>query len=107
MFGEMLRYLRSTRNITQREIAEYLGVSPSTVGMYEQDRRQPDIETLMRIANFYGVPLSSLAGYPEEESENKRELLKLVDQLDDDQLKELESYIDYLILKHKKEDGNN
>lgn len=50
MLGEKLKHLRQERGMTQAELAEKLGVSPSAVGMYEQGRREPDGTVLARIA---------------------------------------------------------
>lgn len=50
MIGERLKRLRQERGLTQAELAERLGVSPSAVGMYEQGRREPDGAVLARIA---------------------------------------------------------
>lgn len=38
-----------------RGIAEKLGISPSTVGMYEQGRREPSAEMLVRLAEAFSV----------------------------------------------------
>ena len=51
MLDEKMKRLRTERGITQKELARRLGVSPSTVGMYEQGRRIPDSRTLKRIAS--------------------------------------------------------
>ncbi|MEL7568036.1 MAG: helix-turn-helix transcriptional regulator [Dehalobacterium sp.] len=55
MFGEKLKQLRAKHNLTQQDIAKLLKVSPSTVGMYEQGRRNPDTETIKFLADYFGV----------------------------------------------------
>lgn len=57
MLSEKLRELRKKNGFTQPQLAERLSLSPSTIGMYEQGRRLPDIETLQKIAEFFGVSL--------------------------------------------------
>ena len=52
-FGEQLRTLRNSQKMTQKELADMLGISPSTIGMYEQNRRIPDIKTLTQIASIF------------------------------------------------------
>lgn len=47
--------LRKKMGWLQADVANKLGVSPSTVGMYEQGRSQPDTEMLTKIANLFGV----------------------------------------------------
>ena len=54
-FSLKLKKLRQTAGLTQAEAALRLGVSASTVGMYEQGRREPDLETTQKICQLYGV----------------------------------------------------
>ena len=57
-----LKELRAQKGITQTDLAKSLGVSASTIGMYEQGRREPDNETLIAIANFFRVTTDYLLG---------------------------------------------
>lgn len=57
-----LKALRERKNITQADLAAALEVSPPAVGLWEQGRRQPDSDTLVRIANFFGVTTDYLLG---------------------------------------------
>lgn len=57
MLSEKLRELRKKYGFTQSQLAERLSLSPSIIAMYEQGRRLPDIETLKKIAKFFGVSL--------------------------------------------------
>ena len=41
MLGEKIKELRERENYSQKELGLKLGISPSTVGMYEQNRRSP------------------------------------------------------------------
>lgn len=52
-FGNNLKDLRETRNITQSQLAEYLQVSRPTIAGYETKNRQPDFEKLKKIADFF------------------------------------------------------
>ncbi|QEK11653.1 helix-turn-helix transcriptional regulator [Crassaminicella thermophila] len=62
MFGSRLKHLRSKKKITQQELAELLNVSPSTIGMYEQGRRDPDTNTIKFLANYFNVSTDYLLG---------------------------------------------
>lgn len=55
MFGEKLKTLRKAQGMTQYELGEQLGISASAVGMYEQDRRKPDHETLKKMCLLFDV----------------------------------------------------
>lgn len=55
MLGARIAALRRERKWSQAELAARLQVSPSAVGMYEQDRRQPSAEMLVKLARELGV----------------------------------------------------
>lgn len=57
-----MRKLREKSNYTQEQVAKKIGVSTSTIGMYEQNRRQCDNDTLKALANFYNVTVDYLLG---------------------------------------------
>lgn len=61
-FGDLLRSFRQTKGMTQKELADKLSISPSTVGMYEQNRRVPDIDTISQIAQIFSVSVDYLIG---------------------------------------------
>ena len=57
-----LKELRQDRNITQGKLAEKLGLSRSTIAMYETGGSEPDLETLKDIASFFNVSVDYLMG---------------------------------------------
>ena len=61
-FKDVFKSLRIENGYTQRELAEKMGMSKSTVGMYEMGRREPDYETLEKIADFFNVDINYLLG---------------------------------------------
>lgn len=67
-FGEILRSLRLERNITQKDLANRLSISPSTVGMYEQNRRFPDADILVKLSSIFDVTVDYLLGIEEVKS---------------------------------------
>ena len=67
-FKDMLKYLRMRSGLSQRDLASRLGISPSTVGMYEAGRREPDFEAEEKIADFFNVDLNTLRGKDVENS---------------------------------------
>ena len=60
--GQRIRALRKNEGLTQAELAKELGVSSSAIGMYEQNRRVPDNETLLQICGIFGVTSDYMLG---------------------------------------------
>ncbi|PED91584.1 transcriptional regulator [Bacillus cereus] len=75
-FGNIIRDLRKQEGITQKELAQSLQLSESTIGMYERNERQPDYNTLIRIADYFNVSTDFLLGrdFNVKEDENNIEL---------------------------------
>lgn len=62
-FKDRIRNLRINEGLTQEELAKELGISRSTVGMYETGKREADYETLELIADFFNVDMNYLIGW--------------------------------------------
>lgn len=56
--SKKLRMLRSSRGLSQKEVAEFLNISSSAYGFYEQGKNMPSLETLTNLCDFYKVPIS-------------------------------------------------
>lgn len=61
-FSEIFKSLRQRDKITQREIADYLGITARAVGFYETGDRRPDFEGLIKLADYFDVSLDYLVG---------------------------------------------
>jgi len=61
-----IKDLREDRDITQREIAEYLHVKQNTYSQYENGQRQLPIECLIALARFYQVSTDYILGLTDE-----------------------------------------
>ncbi|MCD8355966.1 MAG: helix-turn-helix domain-containing protein [Clostridia bacterium] len=59
---KVLKELRKNKKITQAKLAEMLGVSRSTISMWEIDESQPDNDTLVKIADIFNVSTDFLLG---------------------------------------------
>ena len=55
MLGARIAALRRHAGQSQADLARYLGVSASAVGMYEQGRREPSSAMLVALAKNFGV----------------------------------------------------
>ena len=81
MFGENLRTLRKRAGYTQKECAKVLGISTSAVGMYEQGRREPDQQLLLKMAKTFNVSLDRLLGTLDNEIELEEMIESVIDKL--------------------------
>lgn len=61
-FDKILKLLRNEKNMSQQELAEALGISKSSINMYERGERQPNFEVLETIADFFNVDIDYLLG---------------------------------------------
>ncbi len=61
-FPKALRLLMRERNITQQELAEYIGKKRQTVSYYCDGASSPDWETLVKISSFFSVSTDWLLG---------------------------------------------
>lgn len=61
-FGERLLELRRAVGLTQKQVADELGIHSVTYLHYEKDQREPPLDTVVRIAAFYDVTTDYLLG---------------------------------------------
>ena len=57
-----LKEIRVEREMTQKEVADYIGVTCQTLSNWERNVTEPDITTLLNLANLYRVTLDYLLG---------------------------------------------
>lgn len=55
-FGERLRKLRRDADVTQNQLADYLGIRGAAVGKWEtMENSYPNIDTLVKVADYFNV----------------------------------------------------
>ncbi|MFA9381869.1 MAG: helix-turn-helix domain-containing protein [Acetanaerobacterium sp.] len=62
LLGDMIAELRRDHRINQSVLAKYLNVSVATISHYESGVNYPDIETAMRLADYFCVSMDYLLG---------------------------------------------
>ena len=60
MLGQRIARLRRRAGWSQAQLAARLRISPSAMGMYEQGRREPSLDMLLRLARELGVTVDHL-----------------------------------------------
>ncbi|MBR1975059.1 MAG: helix-turn-helix transcriptional regulator [Clostridia bacterium] len=65
-FGEKIKELRKSKNLTQKELAEKIGQAQSTIVYWEQNKQEPTISALKNMCEFFEVSADYLLGLTEE-----------------------------------------
>lgn len=74
-----IKELRQSKGLTQAELATKLGVTRQAVSLYEKGQRKPKIETLKKLADYFGVSVPYIKGELDTEYLEKMvELLMLI-----------------------------
>ena len=83
-FARILQDLREDRDITRKDLATALNISVSTLGMYEQGRREPNIDMLIKLADYFDVSIDFLVGrsFKNENNQLLVEALHLKNEID-------------------------
>lgn len=62
-FSERLKMYRTQHNLTQKTVAEAIGISLRGYQQYEQGKFQPNIEKLIKLADLYHITIDELVGH--------------------------------------------
>ena len=65
---QQLSILRKSKGLTQKEIAEHIGVSRQAYANYESGNREPDFKTLLKLAEYLDVSTDYLLGREDQRS---------------------------------------
>ncbi|MCS7463728.1 helix-turn-helix domain-containing protein [Paenibacillus doosanensis] len=65
-YGQTIAKLRNKRCMTQEELASRVGITRSALSHYENNRREPDYETIQKFADFFEVTVDYLMGRSED-----------------------------------------
>lgn len=81
MFCENFKKLRQSHGLTQVQMANKLNLSPSTIGMYEQGRRNPDSNTLKKICSVFNVSMDNLFDLNTNNQNKKKSVSEFIDEI--------------------------
>ena len=109
MRTDRLRGLREQRGLSQGEAAKRIGIARTTYSNYEAGNREPDIDTLIRMADFYDVSIDYLVGRANDPkmtfSEAERFIYDKLELSDEEIMSQVDMYYDGMKLtdEEKKE----
>lgn len=109
---ENLRKIRIINGYTQKEFATIIGVPSNTYNQWETGKRQPDYETLSRIADFYDVTVDYLLGRNPSKQENPIKTNKALpdifyqyNELSEDRQKEVLAFVEFKVAQQKEQEA--
>ena len=114
MLGDRLKELRLNNGLKQSDLLKKFNLSSARYSQYENDKRVPDYELLIKFADFYNVSIDYLLGRtnvikPENIDEN--DLLAKLNTADSETKASVEQFLNYLLYekerKHKEKNDNN
>ena len=106
-FGDRLKELRAKNNVTQQELANYIGVGRPSIAGYETKKKHPDYDRLKLIAQFFNVSTDYLLGITDvcDDVDNNVTIATHREEYGEDlpmeARKELDDFINYLRFKYK------
>ncbi len=62
MFGDTLKQLRTSKKMSQKELAERINIAKSVISFYESGDRMPSYEVLIKISRIFNVTTDYLLG---------------------------------------------
>lgn len=101
-FGDRLRELRTLLGLTQSQLGEKFNLAESTISLYEKNKRFPDQETLIKIADFFDVPLDYLLGRDTREPATIKNFKNEMGDLPAEALRSIEEYKELMKIKYSK-----
>lgn len=101
---ENLKELRLKNKYSQREVAEYLGISNAAYSLYELGKREPNIAIIKKLAKYYNVSPSELIGWDDQPTTVAAH--KDGDNFTPDELAKIEEYKKLLLAARPKESLN-
>lgn len=101
MIGEKLVELRKRRGLSQQEISDKLDVSRGTYSLWETNKRRPELDSLIAIADFYGVSVDYILGRNTETAAASRFDDPMLD-LPEESRKSVEEFIEFVRKKNRK-----
>ena len=111
---QKLKELRIERGIQQKDLAAVLGIGANTLSQYENGKREPDNNTLMQLADYFGVSTDYLLGRTDTPKKNATPKVSDADikvalfggdgEVTDEMWDEVRNFAEYVRSKHSAKD---
>ncbi|HIF9241029.1 TPA: helix-turn-helix domain-containing protein [Photobacterium damselae] len=102
MIQEQIKRLRLSRNLNQDDVANAINIAKSTYIKYEKGNQSPQLETIEKLAKFYGVSITELIESKEPDLDKRLiSKIELLNQLDDEEKQSIILMIEGLIFRRQ------
>lgn len=106
-----LKKYRDKLNISQRQLAIQLNISPTALNKYEKELNEPSIETLIKLADIFNISIDELVERKNTNflntnllSEEEQSIINIIQKLNKDFLLKVEAYA-YACLERQSEEN--
>ena len=101
-FKTTLKNLMKTANMSNYALAKKLIVSESTIANWLNGTATPKMDSIVAMADIFNVSTDYLLlGVKTTLTEEEKQLVSLIGELTDEEVKELSNFVDYIISKRK------
>lgn len=107
LLGERLKDLRDEFGYDQKDMGQKLNMTPSAYGYYEQERSEPSLETLIKIAEIFNVSTDYLLGLSNTRENHVYPSKSNKSSLSDAELETIQKMKENSLLEELSEDPSN
>ena len=99
MIGERLKQLRKEKGISQRELAEVLGVRKPAVSLYETDKNDPHDPIKVKMSRYFDISLDYLLGVVDKPMKpyDDNNFIELPENITEEEKRLIQRFIEYII----------
>lgn len=106
-----LKSIRKQRKLRQEDLANYLNIKQATYSGYESGKYEPNIETLIKLADYFHTSIDNLV---REDKENintiqkikNNNLINMINQLNEYNLMKVEGYVENMLEEQNRSSKN-
>ena len=113
LFGDRLKELRNSKNLSQEELSEILEVRKSSISNWETGKATPTFDMLTKIAEYFGVTTDYLLDFTQDDIDNLERLKQALKQagmwdysIDDMSREDFEKAMKIVAMLKEKKDTN-